>query len=331
MRFIAIERGFTWFAHSRPMAILLTVAVCVVMIVRFPELSMVHVIANKGIALHIADTWIDHGYLSLFVNLLLNIAILAMMVYINQRFNVLRNITMIYASLFIIFQLAFPDLLCQFYSGTLLCLVVMLCTIMLFSSYRNRDSAQRVTFVFILLTLGALTQYAFILYIVVFLIGCGQMHILNLKMTLAAVIGIITPLWILYGFGIVSLGDFRVPEFVNILATMEPNEVLQIVLSFGITAFICVVSMVFNIMRIMGYNAHTRELNSFLFLLSFVTLLMALIDYTNMITYIPLLNCCTAFQLGHLFVLGDEARRGYVGMFLTIFVYVGLYLMDLWL
>ncbi len=325
------ERDITGFFHSHYAVAMLVAVVCVITVVNFHGMPEHVISGNNGIALPSADCWIANGYLSMCLNLAANIAIVLMMVYLNRTFNVLRSITKVYAGMFIVMQFAVSELLSQFYSGTLLCLVVMLCTIILFSCYNDSSNLQRILLIFILLAAGVLTQYAFLPYMLLFLLGCWQMRILDLKALLAAGMGILTPLWILYGLGIISLGDFKLPEFHTILAASDSADRFQLLLTYGITAFVCVALCVINMVNAIGYNARTRALNGFLFLMSWITLIMSWVDFYNLITYIPLLNCCTAFQLGHIFLFGSEAQRGYLGIVLVIVVYAGLYTLDLWL
>ena len=81
--------------------------------------------------------------------------------------------------------------------------------------------------------------------------------------------------------------------------------------------------------KIISYNAQTRAYNGFFAMLSLLSILLMLIDFTNFIIYVPILNCCAALQLGHLFTI-YESRRSYIGIIAVFVVYFALYLWGAW-
>ena len=156
------------------------------------------------------------------------------------------------------------------------------------------------------------------------------MRIFNLRIFLAALFGIITPPWILYGLGILNIENFTLPQFNSIYEYLSPYETLHMFMTIGLSVFICIGSWFANIVKIISYNARTRAFNGFFSLLSLASILLILIDFTNYIIYIPLLNCCTALQLGHLFTI-YESRRSYLGIIGIFIFYIGLYLWGIWI
>lgn len=284
---------------------------------------------NKGLGLLPFNQWLAPGIESMIANIILNFAIAGLMIYLNKTFNILRNPTNLFATLFIILQIPLTDITGQLYGGTILCAIMLICTFILFTTFYN-PNPHAIFLIFTILSLGAFFQYAFLFFIPITLLGCMQMRIFNLRIFLAALFGIITPPWILYGLGILNIENFTLPQFNSIYEYLSPYETLHMFMTIGLSVFICIGSWFANIVKIISYNARTRAFNGFFSLLSLASILLILIDFTNYIIYIPLLNCCTALQLGHLFTI-YESRRSYLGIIGIFIFYIGLYLWGIWI
>jgi hypothetical protein len=158
----------------------------------------------------------------------------------------------------------------------------------------------------------------------VFIIGSAQMRIFSFKTLLAIGIGIIAPVWILWGFDLISLRDIKLPHFVNVFSAIDSKEMLQLLVTVGVTVIATFVFGALNLVRVFNYNSKTRAYNGFISIMSFVTIILVLADYTNCATYIPLLNCCAAFQMGHYFAINNY-QRSYIAILGIIAVYIALY------
>ncbi len=286
--------------------------------------EVVPILDNKGLGLPPANNWLEFGETSLTVSVILNFIIAGLMVYLNKTFNVLRNPTVIFAGLFLVLQMPFPDLTGQLYGGTVLCVTVLICAFVLFATY-NKPNTQAIFFIFTILSIGIFFQYAFLFFLPVMLIGCMQMRILDLKTSLAATLGLITPPWILFGFGILNADNITLPVFSGIYESLSAAEMWQMLVSIGFSVLVCVGAWFANLVKILSYNAQTRAYNGFFAMLSLASILVMLIDFTNYIIYVPLINCCAALQLGHLFTI-YESRRSYLGILGVFAFYLGLYI-----
>lgn len=287
------------------------------------------IINNKGMGLIPINHWLTFGQTSMWANITLNIAISGLMIYLNKTFNILRNPTIIFAGLFFLLQCPLTDITGQLYGGTMLCTIILICSFILFTTYNNPNT-HAIFLIFAILSFFSFFQYAFLLYTPIIILGCAQMRILNIRTSLAAIFGIITPPWILFGLGILDIQNLTFPQFQSIYESLTSAEALHMLLIIGLSCFICIGAWVVNIVKIISYNAQTRAYNGFFALLSLATILLILIDFTNYIIYIPLLNCCTAMQLGHLFTI-HKSRRSYLGILGIFVVYLGLYIWGVWI
>ena len=80
-----------------------------------------------------------------------------------------------------------------------------------------------------------------------------------------------------------------------------------------------------NLIRIIGFNAQARAYNGFLSLLGITTGVLAIMNFTDLQVYVPLLNACVAFQVGHFF-RATASRRGYILILGLLASYTALYI-----
>lgn len=277
---------------------------------------------NSGLVFPSANEWIGSSSGNLWLSVIAELFVVAMMIYINKVFSIPKTITLSYAVFFAAMQTATPEISCRLYSGTVLCVIVALSILLMFSSFGQYSARRRVFLVFFMLSAAATTQYAFLIYIPVFFVACAQMRILSLQTVLAALLGVITPWWILLGFGIVSLVDIHFPQNFSALAGLEQNDRVAIMVTAGFTAIVGLSAYVLSWLKLMTYNAATRSCNGLLALTTFVTMIAMAVDYSNMSTYMPLLNFCAAFMLGHVFVIRNSSRAWIWYVSIVIMYYV---------
>lgn len=323
------ESDISRFLHSRYAVLTFSILAIFTTYLASSWGKVIPILDNKGLGLLPINHWIEPGYTSMVASLILNFLIILIMIYLNKTFNILRNPTNIFAWMFLILQLPITDITCQLYGGTMLCVVMLICAFILFTSYNNINP-HAIFFIFALISFFAFFQYAFIFYTPILILGCMQMRILNLRIFLAALLGFITPPWILFGFGILDFNNFNLPQFIGIYEQLSLEEVLQMLITISLSVFVCFGAWLANAVKIISYNAQTRAYNGFFAIVSFATILLIFADFTNYIIYIPLLNCCAALQLGHLFTI-YESRRSYLGIIVFLMVYFGLYIWGIWI
>jgi len=151
------------------------------------------------------------------------------------------------------------------------------------------SATRRVFLIFFILSLASLVQYAFMFYIPVAILGLAQMRILNFRSVLATVIGIICPVWILYGFGVMELSDIGWPQFESVFSRLSVPDMITVFAAVGITMILGFAAMCANLMKILSYNAKFRAYNGFLTLLLISTMIFMIVDYGNLSVYFPML------------------------------------------
>ncbi len=318
------DRHITAFLHTKGSTILITFLACVSCAIAWEKGAVAHIDGNLGLGLPSANMWLDFNWVSAVVNLSANVFAALLTVYINWAFNVLRSLTALVATMFMAMQIASPTTLGQFYGGTLLLLVILFCTMLLFSEFGNENGQRRVFLVFVLAGACAFTQTGYLFYIPVLLLGCMQMRIFTLRTCLAALLGMITPAWILFGSGLVRPENLQWPEMVVAWSVFDTREAVQAFATTGFTILVGVCFTIANILKILSYNSRVRAYNGFLTTAFIATAAFTLLDFNNFTFYIPLLNCLAAYQVGHFFTYRRH-RRSYIAIVLLIGCYAGLY------
>ncbi len=320
----------TRLVHTRNGVALFSILAIVATLYAYFNANVVLPLGDKGFGIPSAVQWLPVGALSMMASLSLNLLIIFLMMLLNKTFNLLRSITPVHAAVFMILQMAIPDFMCTLYDGTIMTVVVLLCSILLFSTYCDADNTPRVFLIFFSLTLCAFTQYAYLPLLPVFFIGCIQMRIMQWRTFLAAGIGVIAPIWLLFGFGIITTDDLAMPRIASVFVSLDIYEAIYMIVTAALTVLLCISMWVLNLMRVIGFNMQTRAYNGFFALLSLAVIVLILVDYGNFEVYVPLLNCCTAFQVAH-FVTVRRSKYGYLWLVGLLVIYATLYLWGVWM
>lgn len=311
--------------HSRQAATIMVATAALFLLLTGGLSNILPPQGDQGICLPSAANWPMPSWAGAIANLGLNALIMAMMVVVNKAYNVLRAVTRLQIGLFAMMQAAVPRELLTLNSGTLVALGVITCIFLLFSCYDNPWRVRRVFLAFLILSLGAATQYCFVLFIPVFWVICAQMRIFNLRTFLASVLGMLTVWVILLGFGIVGIADIHAPTITSIFEALDLRSALYLLLVSGITAFLLLTSTVLNVMKTIAYNAQARAYNGALTIVAFVTIAAMALNYNNLLAYLPLLNMCASYQITHYFV-NHRYDRQYAAVLAVCGAYVLLYL-----
>ena len=314
----------TRLVHSRAFGLGVAAIVAVAACVYFFGGYCVPLTGDNGLALCSANEWLPSPLLDFASGMAGCAATMLIMYLLNKVYNVLRSMSMLNLALFAAMQLATPDLFTQFYTGTVMAAVVPLCVMLLFSCFREPRSTRHVFLIFLLLSFFLATQYSFAVYTIVFFIGLGQMRIFNLRSVAAAFLGLVTPWWLLIGFGAVHPDEIALPEFVSIFSVINHEDTLLLLITLGVTAFAMLLCFVLNLLKTIAYNARARAYNGTFTVLALVTVAAACADYRNIIAYVPMLNFCAAMEITHYFST-HRAEKSFIPIFVLLAAYAAIF------
>lgn len=282
---------------------------------------------DHGILLDSANLWISEPVVALCVNILLALAVALMMVAVSRTYSLLRATSVLDASLFLLMCTGTPGVLVEANSGLILTLVLMCCTYVLFRTFGNPVDRRPVFLIMAVLSTMAMTQYSYVLYIGVFVVGVIQMRIFTLRAVVAMLLGIITPWWLVLAGGLMSPGEVHVPEFESIFGEFSFARNITIFASVSVAVLLLIIAWLGNFPKMIAYNAHRRAYVGFLSVMALATMLGICADYASACVYAPTLFMCASFLLGHLFV--GRSGRGWLGILIIMMLFLFLYICNL--
>ncbi len=268
--------------------------------------------------------WIAPGAGRLAAGLLTVIVTSALMVFVNSFFNVIRGLSLLYAGMYLVFTASVPWLMTNLSGGTLMGMLWVATLVPMFSSYQSIHATRRVFISFYVATTACVVFMppAALLYIAVYFVGCIQMRCFNLKAIMAAITGIVTSLWILFGFGLTDLGSSC--GFSHILSPVElPSADVSFYATAAITVVVGGIMGILSLIKIYSYNVKARAYNGFVTITAIATVALMLVDSVNVASYLPLLNVCAALQAGHFFTIYN-GKYSFVGIIALILIYAAL-------
>ncbi|WP_301393750.1 hypothetical protein, partial [uncultured Duncaniella sp.] len=223
------------------------------------------------------------------------------MIAINRQFNILRTLSVFFAAYFLFITCSTPFMSCFAGTSSVLAACMIFCMWILFTLYNEPHSNRRIFLIFAILSVGTLYDWKFLFFIPLFVIGLAQMRILRTKKIIAALIGIFTPPWIVFGLDLMPIPQLPHIFFTPPTILLQSPEALPFLCTVLLTMAIGFLLGSINLLRILGFNARARAYNGFLALLGIYTGILAIINFTALPDYMTLLNACVAFQVGHFF------------------------------
>lgn len=253
-------------------------------------------------------------------------SVLTMMV-INRGFNILRTGSRLYIGLFALMVAGVPGAVSPAPFGFALVLLTLMSLLVMYTIYQQAASTRRIFLVFALFSAGSCVDYSFALFLPVWILGCGQMRCLSFKSFLAALIGVVTPYWILWGFGLVPLSGIRLHPVAfpsaETFALYSPAALTAI----AVTVITAVAVTLRNIVNVFGLNARTRAFNGILANLTFWAAMLVVVDFGSALVYIPTLAALTALQLTLYFRI-DIKRRSYLTVLSLVIFYIAIFIWN---
>lgn len=193
------------------------------------------------------------------------------------------------------------------WTGTAMTLYVALALTPLFLYFQRPEETRTFFVIFLGCGLGALWMRSFLFVGAAMLVVILLLRALSLRGVVAAMLGLLTPLIILGGFGLLDvftlIEDYSLPLLCNIpTAWILPGS---ITLLFSLIMFLTAY----------GYPAKARARNMAMLGLSACALVLPCVDSLNASDYLPLLSFCAAYNVGH---FAASRRFGWIGYLAVI-------------
>lgn len=323
------ERSITLLLRSRLGAYSLVAVAAIAILIASSVAKLPAIATGRGLVTGAASADFLTGAVSFGAALIAIAVTMGAMVFINNAFNLLRTSSLLYLGVFGFMEAASPLISTRACSGMMVALVVLSAMGLIYTVYQQPVSgAKRVFLVFTLLSAGSMFQYALVAYLPVFIAGCAQMRCFTFRTLLAALTGVVVPWWIAWGFGWIDLAQITFPAGFSVFTQLDLADTAQLVAVIIVTVIVGFVMTLTNMVKVYSYNARARSLSGLLVTVTIATLMLAVIDFANITAYLPLLNCCVAYQTALFFRIKAE-NRGYIAVCTILSLYLILYIWAL--
>ncbi len=287
--------------------------------------DVTYIEGDRGLVFPSVNLWVSNHWLEMTISTGMLLVTALGWMFVLQFFNPMRAMTSLPAAFFLLMSASTPDLLDQLYTGTVLVMAIVACVALLWPTFSDSSGMRNIFLIFTILSSLTMTQYAYAIFMPVFLLGIIQMKIFSLKTVLAMLLGIVTPWWIVLGADLVDPADIHFPEFANFFTQFDYTDAIQLVAVTLVTVVLFVTAWTTNVMKVITLNANLRAFNGSLSMLALFTILAVVADFTNAATYLPLLYLLTSYQLAYSFV-SHQGRRSYIGIIFIMLIYIAFYI-----
>lgn len=256
---------------------------------------------NHGLCFPSPAEWNINPPASLLANYVLLIAAALALIAVNEAYGFIHSSKVVYSSVFLILCGSFPWLTEGVNTSTLLVCGNVAAMWLLFSAEGGRNSSEAMFGLSTIFSFGSMVQYSFALYLPVWLLCAASVKALTFRSFLAYLLGIITPYWILIGFGIITPSSFSQPHIGMLFDNIAGRtDFLLLLIGIGTVAFLFMLLALSNAVRLYGLTARRRAMNGALVILGAGTILLLIFDFNNLLAYVATLCLVFGVQTAHL-------------------------------
>ncbi len=280
--------------------------------------------STAGVCFSSISTLALPPFISTLLSVVGIIGVCAVLSLINKIYSFTRDVTYIFASSFLLLSIVYPEIVTRLSDGTILALIVVWLSYLLFSTYQSMYPQRRVFLISVILSCCCMFQYTFVYLIPVFFIGFLQMRAMYIRSALAMLFGLVTPFWIVLGLGIIGLEDLHAPQLANVWEHLGVEQYRNVIILLSVTAFVTLVLLIANVLQIINYKMQVRAYNGFFLVLTILTMILMAVDFDNVMVYFPVLNLCLSIQIAHSFTIQKYLRR-YIPYLLFVLSCLGVF------
>lgn len=228
---------------------------------------------------------------------------------LNKTHSILPGPSGIYIATFLVLTAAMPAAGSSL-SGSMLTLAILLpCVHILFSLHGRRKTPYGCFLIFSTLGWGSMLQGACLWLMPVFLAGMACLQVFRVREVAAALLGVLTPFWIMFGLGLASPASLQWPEplFISQIPG-SPTTIIALLIPAGTAALLLVILMLYNALNTLSEGVRMRALHTFINLLGLACIVLIVFDCRHLPAYLSTLIFCIAFVLARTFTLTRSPR-----------------------
>lgn len=257
---------------------------------------------DYGICLPSPNQW-TLPYSGVVVNAVFVVVAVLSAFMINQRYSFVKGAEGILPTSMAVILASNPVNTSYFGTPVIMLLVNLACLDIMMKSYRSPNATMPMFAVATFLSLGSMTQYAFIPMMLVYPVMALMTKVLRGRETIAYLMGIAAPYWVMLGLGVINFSNFRMPQFLAIVPQYGSGYMLFIFLSLGTLALIGLMMTLHNAMLIYSGNMRVRTFNNMINLLGIACVIFMLADFDNFQAYASTFCFAVSVQISNFFAI----------------------------
>ena len=265
--------------------------------------------SSGGLLFNIDDTLAANSWLSVAAGVAGSMAAAWLMLLLNKWFTFVKSLTFVGAAAFFLLQLATPLITSTFNTGTVMLLLLVVGALVLFGCYQDKHAQKPIFLVMCILAFGVMVRWAVVVLIPAFLLGFAYMRAMNWRGVMSALIGLVTPFWIVLGLGLAAPADFKLPELNPFWNTLDLSQVRLLVAWVAFIVVLTIVLSVVNLFTIYSYRLQLRVYNAFFLMVTLFAVAALCIDHRNLTAYLPVVNLCLSVQIAHAFTISKFPKQ----------------------
>lgn len=246
---------------------------------------------------------IESTYTALLLNNLFVILAAILLTFIASHYRLVKETSLLPMMFFTLFQLLSPSLINQYETANITTIVVLFLISILYTCYQENHTTNKGFLIALLLSIISFIEPHILYLLPIFILGFVQMQAASLRTFAAMIIGLITPYWIICGWGILEWDQLN---FDSLSISMQWPPIGLYLLPIAAVILLGFVSGTSNLYNALNEKIHTRATNGFINILSIYITLLMLIDNAHYNFYLPILNSCVALQLTFTFSINTK-------------------------
>ena len=268
-----------------------------------------------------------HSLLNPILNSVLILGIGIGLLRVNNLFSLIPKHTLLPFFFFLLFELCSPSL-SLLGNGNISAAILLSILVLFFRAYQQ-NRAQPAFLIMGIISVGTLFCSSLFYYIPLFILGFLQIKYFSIKSLLGALLGLITPFWILIGMDLMPFSRLclLLPDFTGSIPATLPYDDPQFLIVV-LTALLGLFSGVTMLYALFNEKRQIRAYNGFTNLLSIYSAILLILDYRNYTLYLPVLNLAVAMQSAFIFTMNGK-KATVVSFYLIVTLYIGLFIWNL--
>ena len=304
----------------------IAVALLILTLVMFPPIA---VSGDTGICLPSPPQWQLPRFIGWLADTLLILLSAFVIASANKRYNFIPETVPVLPLALLILVACNPIVTSFLSTSTLLLLCNALALFIIISTYEERNATREFFIVATLPAIGAMTQYAFLVMIPVYIGGGLLMKSFRFREFVAFIFGLVAPYWIAVGLGVISLSSFQLPDSLIILSRgVVGNDIFMSLIAAGIMVVAGFIFSLYNGVRLFSRNSRLRCMHMTFNLMGYVCVLAVIFDFTNFVAYFGTIALWLAVEMAimlHLYAI----RRHLIALLLLLVIFLPLYIVAL--